>query len=67
MFLKINRKDNGIPKDKDSIILCRNRGACNIMFFPKAAGSQPGKSVKTVISRLVPAIMPLSRGQRTLR
>ena len=41
MFLKVNRKDNGIAKDKDPIILCRNRGAGKIMFFLKVA-SQPG-------------------------
>lgn len=43
MFLKVNRKDNGIAKDKDPITLHRNRGAGNIMFSLKVAASQPAR------------------------
>lgn len=56
-----------MPKDKDPIVLCRNIGAGNIIFFPKVAGSQPGKSAKNLISWLVLDIMLLSKGQKTFK
>lgn len=65
MFLKVNKTDDGIPKDKDPIILWGTRGAGNITFFANVASGQPGTWAKGLISRLVLVIMLLSKGQKT--
>lgn len=65
MFLKVNKTDDGIPKDKDPIILWGTRGAGNITFFANVASGQPGTWAKGLISRLVLVMMLLSKGQKT--
>lgn len=64
MFLKVNKTDDGIPEDKDPIILWGTRGAGNITFFAKVASGQPGTWAMGLISRLVLVIMLLSKGQK---
>lgn len=65
MFLKVNKTDDGIPKDKDPIILWGTRGAGNITFFANVASGQPGTWAKDLLSRLVLVIVLLSKGQKT--
>ena len=65
MFLKVNKTDDGIPKDKNPIILWGTRGAGTITVFAKVASGQPGTWAMGLISRLVIVIMLLSKGQKT--